>query len=457
MAENVPAAAGIMQQDEGDTSGDTNPIGTEKWRRLPEIQKDIYTFLKDNEPQKALAIAKAVKKKTAKDINPSLYDMKSNNLLSQNEDTKHWTIKQEHNAGMVLPYEKNNLVVTTMADSLGDANATQNRMVLPYEKNNLVVTTMADSLEDANLTQNQREICKCLLERGAHGTLDIAKALNKTSKKDVNPDLYKLKEMGILCLDNQSKCWSMRQNDSAGHSVASLRSETANAIVNNFFILGNSTNHIYNAGNCDNINVSESQNIQIGDHNCISTDNKENTDAYRRAAESPSCAFPVASECQPQPQHVAAVQDVSVSRSKLKNCILGHSNEMNVSESGDSGFEENDLRQEPHGAERAAQIVTIANSIAQNVLIGNFNIMNIDPVVRDGIFAEAPATSPNITEYETELPQTSSPNGWTRYLPAPDISDICRELEKATLDEHTNTDAQDDSQGEALGDFVGEV
>ncbi|CAN2389882.1 double-stranded RNA adenosine deaminase activity, partial [Pristimantis euphronides] len=59
---------------------------------LTELQESIVTFLKSNKPSRAINVAKGVGKKTAKDVNPDLYMMKSFHLPSYNEQQKLWTI-----------------------------------------------------------------------------------------------------------------------------------------------------------------------------------------------------------------------------------------------------------------------------------------------------------------------------------------------------------------------------
>nr|XP_011721057.1 Z-DNA-binding protein 1 isoform X3 [Macaca nemestrina]XP_011721058.1 Z-DNA-binding protein 1 isoform X3 [Macaca nemestrina]XP_011721059.1 Z-DNA-binding protein 1 isoform X3 [Macaca nemestrina] len=62
-------------------------------------EEDIYRFLKDNGPQRALVIAQALGMRTAKDVNPDLYRMKSRHLLDVDEQSKVWTIYHPEGSG----------------------------------------------------------------------------------------------------------------------------------------------------------------------------------------------------------------------------------------------------------------------------------------------------------------------------------------------------------------------
>nr|XP_012322936.1 Z-DNA-binding protein 1 isoform X1 [Aotus nancymaae] len=62
-------------------------------------EKEIYRFLKDNGPQRALYIAQGLKMRTAKDVNRDLYRMKSRHLLDLDEQSKTWRIYRPEDSG----------------------------------------------------------------------------------------------------------------------------------------------------------------------------------------------------------------------------------------------------------------------------------------------------------------------------------------------------------------------
>ncbi|KAL2763517.1 Z-DNA-binding protein 1 isoform b, partial [Daubentonia madagascariensis] len=71
---------------------DTVAIPEKPGPQLSDRQAEIYRFLEGNGPRNVLVIAQALGLRTAKDVNPDLYKMKSKHILDFDEKLKVWTI-----------------------------------------------------------------------------------------------------------------------------------------------------------------------------------------------------------------------------------------------------------------------------------------------------------------------------------------------------------------------------
>uniref|UniRef100_A0A2K5PCZ2 Z-DNA binding protein 1 n=1 Tax=Cebus imitator TaxID=2715852 RepID=A0A2K5PCZ2_CEBIM len=78
---------------------DTATIPESPGPQFSQREKEIYRFLKDNGPQRALCIAQGLKMRTAKDVNRDLYRMKSRHLLDLDEQSKTWRIYRPEDSG----------------------------------------------------------------------------------------------------------------------------------------------------------------------------------------------------------------------------------------------------------------------------------------------------------------------------------------------------------------------
>ncbi|XP_029774080.1 Z-DNA-binding protein 1 isoform X2 [Suricata suricatta] len=79
--------------------------------QLSEQQRAIYKFLEGSGPCKALIIAQALGMKTAKEVNPDLYDMRKKHLLNLDEKSSVWSIYQPdcggRNESPAIIYQQN--------------------------------------------------------------------------------------------------------------------------------------------------------------------------------------------------------------------------------------------------------------------------------------------------------------------------------------------------------------
>ncbi|XP_047396696.1 Z-DNA-binding protein 1 isoform X2 [Sciurus carolinensis] len=67
--------------------------------QLSELEERIYAFLEASGPSKALHIAQALGMGRAKDVNPTLYKMKSRGLLDQDQKLKVWRVSAPDDSG----------------------------------------------------------------------------------------------------------------------------------------------------------------------------------------------------------------------------------------------------------------------------------------------------------------------------------------------------------------------
>ncbi|KAM4030991.1 Z-DNA-binding protein 1 isoform 2-T2 [Anomaloglossus baeobatrachus] len=144
---------------------------------LSDQQKEIYQYLESNGEQTALNIAKAVKKKTAKEVNPDLYKMKAMNLLELN--SKVWRIKALAPKGVEGPATNGSVSGIELAS------------------------------KTIKLSELQESIITFLTSNKPSKAVSIAKGVGKNVAKDVNSNLYKMMELKLLCLDKEEKLWSI--------------------------------------------------------------------------------------------------------------------------------------------------------------------------------------------------------------------------------------------------------
>ncbi|XP_053308712.1 Z-DNA-binding protein 1 [Spea bombifrons] len=146
---------------------------------LGTLDREIYQYLQKKSPKKAINVARGVNKTAAKDVNPNLYKMKKLGLLHCEDQTKLWSI----------------------------SNGTASDM--PNGK--ICNTAMAD-VEESN---TQEKILAILSKKNPQRALSIAQELKKSSAKDVNPILYKMKDMKLLDHDSDTKLWSIKSEEDA--------------------------------------------------------------------------------------------------------------------------------------------------------------------------------------------------------------------------------------------------
>ncbi|XP_044155931.1 Z-DNA-binding protein 1 isoform X3 [Bufo gargarizans] len=163
---------------------------------LTPLQKEIYQHLLNKGRQSAMNIAKAVKKERAKEVNPDLYSMKKMNLLEYNSSDKLWNIR----AAAARDSDNNRRTGEKVTDNSSDS-------VDGTDNNTGAITAVKRSM--SQLTELQKSIFTFLKSNKPSRAITIAKGVGKTTAKDVNPALYRMKALNLLSHDEMEKLWTI--------------------------------------------------------------------------------------------------------------------------------------------------------------------------------------------------------------------------------------------------------
>ncbi|XP_040292607.1 Z-DNA-binding protein 1 isoform X2 [Bufo bufo] len=168
---------------------------------LTPLQKEIYQHLLNKGRQTAMNIAKAVKKERAKEVNPDLYSMKKMNLLEYNSSDKLWNIR----AAAARDSDNNGRTGDKVTDNSSDSvDGTDNNTGAITAGNQLALKKSM-----SQLTELQKSIFTFLKSNKPSKAVTIAKGVGKTTAKDVNPALYRMKALNLLSHDEMEKLWTI--------------------------------------------------------------------------------------------------------------------------------------------------------------------------------------------------------------------------------------------------------
>ncbi|XP_024606159.1 Z-DNA-binding protein 1 isoform X3 [Neophocaena asiaeorientalis asiaeorientalis] len=168
----------------------------------------------------------------------------------------------------------------------------------------------------SELSQRQEEIFRFLEAHGPHRALIIAQALGMKTAKEVNPDLYAMRNKHLLDLDQKSNTWAIYRPGSTNQSTPVIYQQ-------------NPINMISQNGLNSHISIENSEAIQIGHRNVMvrkmaSGENGSSAPLYLPplAPTDPSTQGPLAGSWGPQ--------DIRVEKSVLRHVQMGHGNEMSL-------------------------------------------------------------------------------------------------------------------------------
>ncbi|XP_059751921.1 Z-DNA-binding protein 1 isoform X5 [Balaenoptera ricei] len=237
------------------------------------------------------------------------------------------------------------------------------------------------------LSQRQEEIFRFLETHGPQRALIIAQGLGMKTAKEVNPDLYAMRNKHLLDLDQKSNSWAIYQPEGS-------RNQSTPVIYQQ-----NPINMISQNGPSSHISIDNSKGIQIGHGNVIvrkmaSGENGSTAPLYLPplAPTDPSTQGPLAGSWGPQ--------DIRMEKSVLRHVQMGHGNEMSLHGSPAKGpahsacgsppvsvlgtgpeasIEIQIPEPGPHSEGGMAQRVHIRSCFLEDTTVGNNNKMTINP------------------------------------------------------------------------------
>ncbi|XP_054429515.1 Z-DNA-binding protein 1 [Pteronotus mesoamericanus] len=183
------------------------------------------------------------------------------------------------------------------------------------------VTAAAPQKPGSQLSVRQEKIYKFLEASGPTKALIVAQFLGLKTAKEVNPDLYALRDKHLLSHDQNSKAWAIYQPEDSGEGH---QGKTTNIIYQQ-----NPINMICQNGPNSHISIKSSEAVQIGHGNSI----VRQMTMGDNSSTAPVCLPPLA-PADPSTQDPLAgpwgPQDIHLEKSVLRRVQLGHGNEMSL-------------------------------------------------------------------------------------------------------------------------------
>ncbi|XP_030069358.1 Z-DNA-binding protein 1 [Microcaecilia unicolor] len=310
-----------------------------------ELRQKICDFLTKG-PQKAVSIARNFGKKTAKEVNPDLYHLKKTGDLSFDEETKLWALNSSamaaHTVSMALVPVNRRHNENLPANRLDQDQTTELTDMALVPVNGRTNENLSLVKPDRDQTAELRQKICDFLTKGPQKAVSIARNFGKKTAKEVNPDLYHLKKTGDLAFDEETKLWSLNSSAMAAHTglnSSAMAAHTGHNIVFNLTLVQqHATNIISQHGKASSLSISNSQNIQVGNHNSINilpegdtTNNPSPKASGKEKASSRSPATAVSESAIPGAAATeTSPQTVNIKNSYLQNTVIGNNNEMNI-------------------------------------------------------------------------------------------------------------------------------
>ncbi|XP_059934423.1 LOW QUALITY PROTEIN: Z-DNA-binding protein 1 [Mesoplodon densirostris] len=303
------------------------------------------------------------------------------------------------------------------------------------------------------LSQRQEEIFQFLEAHGPHRALIIAQALGMKTAKEVNPDLYTMRNKHLLDLDQKSNSWAIYRPEGSGNPSTPVIYQQ------------NPINMISQNGPNSHISIENSKGVQIGHLNVMmrqmaSGENGSTAPLYLppMAPTDPSTQGPLAGSWGPQ--------DIRMENSVRRHVQMGHGNEMSLHGNPAKGpahsawgsppvsvlgtGPEASIKIQipepgPHSEGSTAQRVHIRSCFLEDTTVGNNNKMTVNPgaadptgVARAGEPGGSADPSSGAARSRSEVPPGSS-----QAAPVNAETLISEELAAMTLEKQGSQKAED--------------
>ncbi|XP_066442943.1 Z-DNA-binding protein 1 [Eleutherodactylus coqui] len=394
------------------------------------LQKDIYRYLLNNKRQTALSIAKGVNRKYAKDVNPELHAMKKMGLLEFSSSDKVWDI--------ATASARDNNGEKIREDSRASVSSAENLSDIGGKAEYGGATETEPAGKRIQLTELQERIYAFMKSSKPSRALSIAKGVGKTRVKDVNPDLYKMKNVNLLNYNEQEKLWTINTGPApalGGSPTSSFEDST----TNQSYIETNSCKDIRRdsgIGKKDPPPANDRSPVRVWaepmmqhsiSHNFFVCTGVTQSHPDDTARDEPDVTGPPAGEsyspCGSQmvyPQNIIQTYNINIQRCRY--IIVGDSSTMDIrhTESGTKDYE-------------------CGSNIPCGPADSSDFVLSEMPDYHTGPLPEAPD---GIGRYHYTGPLgaqlTSSPIPASRCMQTLNIAGICDELKDVTLDERDN-------------------
>ncbi|XP_043336379.1 Z-DNA-binding protein 1 isoform X3 [Cervus canadensis] len=305
----------------------------------------------------------------------------------------------------------------------------------------------------SELSGQQEEIYQFLEAHGPHKALMIAKALGMKTAKEVNPDLYAMRDKHLLDFDQKSNSWTIYRSEGS-------RNQSTPVIYQH-----NPVNMICQKGPNSHISIQHCEDIQIGHGNLL----VRQMGSGENGSTAPCCLSPMAPADPSTLDSLAGSwgpQDIRMEKSVLRRVQMGHGNEMRLHSnpakgsahgtcdsppasvlgtSPEASIEIQIPEPGPQSEGVTSQKVHIRSCFLEDTTVGNSNRMMVHPGAADVKGVKKPREpGGDVEPPHRDAPSRSEvPPVGSQADPVSAETLISEELAAMTLEKHDSESAED--------------